>query len=146
MVLREVAAPFRYSVYAFCGAAQDECQVEQFMLRYQGAYPRAIRDLNMMLREWVPQKGPPFESETRAKRLRGDSCEFKAQEKRRKKAPRIMFFQDGRIVVCTNAFMKSVPGSTPDGEIDLCLSIRERYFAAKAANLRPKIRKGWALP
>jgi hypothetical protein len=146
MILREIAFPFRYAVYAVCVSIQDDCQVEQFMLEYQGAYPHAIRDLNKMLRGWVPQNGPPFESEERAKRLRDGACEFKAHEKRKKKAPRIMFFQDERIVVCTNAFMKPVPGSTPDEQIELCLSILKRYFADKTSGRLPEIRKGWALP
>jgi hypothetical protein len=56
-----------------------------------------------------------------------------------------MFFQDDRVVICTNAFMKPVPGSTPDEQIYLCLSIRRSYFADKAANRLPEIKKGWAL-
>jgi hypothetical protein len=92
------------------------------------------------------KKGVPFESEQRAKRLRDGACEFKAQEKRKKKAPRIMFFEDERFIICTNAFMKPATGSTPEKEINLCLSTRETYFADKAANRRPEIRKGWALP
>src|SRR6185295_10164151 len=60
MVLREIAA-HRYSVYAVCRLPAEECQVERFLLAHRSSYPKAMRDLNSMLRDYTPQHGPPFE-------------------------------------------------------------------------------------
>jgi hypothetical protein len=140
MVLREIAV-YRYSVYAVCRLPAEECQVERFLLAHRSSYPKAVRDLNTMLRDYTPQHGPPFEVEERAKRLRGDICEFRAREKRRKGVPRILFFEDGTTVICRTAFLKS--SSTPDPEIDQAIEIREEYFRHKPSRLH--ILKGWGV-
>src|SRR6185295_6079127 len=140
MVLREIAA-HRYSVYAVCRLPAEECQVERFLLAHRAAYPKAMRDLNSMLRDYTPQYGPPFEVEERAKRLRDDICEFRAREKRKVMVPRILFFEDGMTVVCTTAFLKS--SSTPDFEIDQAIEIRKEYFRHKLGRLH--ILKGWGV-
>jgi hypothetical protein len=144
MILREVAAPNRYSVYAVVDRPNADlgCEVERFLLKNQGRQPKAIRDLNEVLRRWAPKHGPPFELEHRAKRLRDGACEFRASQKRRRQVPRILFIEDGRVIICTNAFMKS--GATPQNEVDRCLDIGRQYFADKAIN-RIEVRKGWAV-
>jgi hypothetical protein len=139
MILREVALPRRYAVYAVCGFPTDEhCEVEDFLLLYRHSYPKAVRDLNTLLRDYTPQHGPPFENDQVAKRLREGICEFKASQKRKKKCPRILFFEDGKLIICTNAFLKD--GSTPDSEIDRAIQIRGRYFRHQ-----PEILKGWGV-
>ncbi|HEX3552320.1 MAG TPA: hypothetical protein VIA62_03725 [Thermoanaerobaculia bacterium] len=141
MILREVAT-HRFSVYAVCGfPGEEDCEVELFLLNNAHAYPRAMRDLSSALRHWTPQNGPPFEVEERAKRLREGICEFRAREKRKSKLPRILFFEDGMVVICTNAFLKT--GSTPDGEIDRAIEIRKAYFRHKRQG-HLRILKGWA--
>jgi hypothetical protein len=144
MVLREIALPSRYSVYAICDIPSERCQVEEFMLEHQRVYERAIGDLSAMMRDWVPQFGPPFESEDRARRLHSEICEFKAKQKRRRNAPRVLFFEDGRIVICTNAFMKP-PGSTPESEIEKAILLRSAYLLDRAG-LRLRVLKGWGVP
>jgi hypothetical protein len=142
MFVREVAT-HRYSVYAVCGFPLEmECEVEIFLHQYWHAYPKAMRALNTALRHWTPQYGPPYEVEERAKRLRDDICEFRAVEKRRKKLPRILFFEDGMRVICTNAFLKE--DSSPDHEIDRAIGIRREYFRQNPVKLN-RILKGWAL-
>ncbi|HYX24294.1 MAG TPA: hypothetical protein VFC23_09100 [Thermoanaerobaculia bacterium] len=142
MILREVAT-HRFSVYAVCGfPTEEECEVELFLLNNAHSHPRAMRDLNSALRDWTPQNGPPFEVEERAKRLRDDICEFRAREKGKSKLPRILFFEDGMSVICTNAFLKT--GSTPDGEIGRAIEIRKAYFRHEQhGHLR--VLKGWGL-
>jgi hypothetical protein len=140
MVLREIAV-HRYSVYAVCHLPAEECQVEQFLLAHRSSYPKAMRDLNSMLRDYTPQHGPPFEVEERAKRLRDDICEFRAREKRRERVPRVLFFEDGMSVICTTAFLKR--SSTPDFEIDQAIEIRSEYFSHKPSRLH--ILKGWGV-
>ena len=56
MILREIAC-WRYSVYAVCDE-RGRCQVEDFLLANQHAYPRAVHDLHVMLCDRVPQHGP----------------------------------------------------------------------------------------
>lgn len=142
MILREVALPFRYLVFAVCDLPGGECQVERFLVDHQFEYPRAIRDLNTMLCQWTPQHGPPFEVEERARRLRDGICEFRAREKRKRRAPRILFFEDGRTIICTSAFLKS--SSTPDPEIERAVASRAEYFAHKPRPFR--ILRGWGVP
>jgi hypothetical protein len=105
-----------------------------------------MRRLNTALRDWTPQHGPPFEVEEQAKRLRDGICEFRAREKRQKKLPRILFFEDGMKVICTNAFLKQ--GSTPDDEIHRAIEMRDEYFSHGYFRHRfaPRILKGWGLP
>jgi hypothetical protein len=144
MRLREVAS-YRYQVYAVCGSPTEmDCEVEQFLLQYSQSYPKAMRNLNTILRSWTPQHGPPYEVEERAKRLRGDICEFRAEERRQKKVPRILFFEDGMRIICTNAFLKK--GSTPDHEIDRAVEIRREYFRQNPLDDLTNILKGWGLP
>src|SRR3954447_22725061 len=104
MVLREVAV-YRYSVYAVCDSREEEgndCEVEEFLQENRQSYPRAMKDLNVMLRKWTPQHGPPIDDEgQRAKRLRDGICEFRAREKGKKQVPRILFFEDGKDIICT---------------------------------------------
>ncbi|HEX7182063.1 MAG TPA: hypothetical protein VF756_09485 [Thermoanaerobaculia bacterium] len=138
MVLREVAF-YRYAVYAICSLPSEECQVERFLIESWQAYPKAMRDLNSMLREWTPQHGPPFEVEERAKRLRDGICEFRAREKGKKQVPRILFFEDGMNIICTSGFLKL--SSTPDIEIARAVEARAEYFAHKPDRLR--FLKGW---
>jgi len=142
MLLREVAT-YRYHVYAVCGfPGEEECEVEKFLQENQHSYPRAMKDLNIALRNWTPQHGPPFANDERAKRLRDGICEFRAREKGQKKLPRILFFEDDVRIICTNAFFKE--GSTPDHEIDRAIEIRTEYY--RQPFVRYRILKGWALP
>jgi hypothetical protein len=144
MILREVAAPHRYSVYAVVDKPllDRDCEVERFLLENQAHQPKAMRDLNVMLTVWVPQYGPPFESEDRAKQLRDGAAELRASQRRRQQVPRILFIEDGKIIICTNAFMKS--GATPQAEIERCLDLCRHYIEDKAG-YRVEIRKGWAI-
>lgn len=146
MILREVAI-HRYSVYAVCGfPTEEECEVEKFLLENWDSYKKSMLDLNVALRNWTPQHGPPYEAEERAKRLRDQICEFRARERRLPKLPRILFFEDEMRVICTNAFLKH--GSTPDYEIERAVEIRKEYFRHNyfRHGQIPIIRKGWALP
>ncbi|HEX6899132.1 MAG TPA: type II toxin-antitoxin system RelE/ParE family toxin [Thermoanaerobaculia bacterium] len=141
MLLREVAT-YRYHVYAVCGfPGEEECEVEKFLQEHQDSYPKAMKDLNTALRNWTPQHGPPFVDE-RAKRLRDGICEFRAREKRQKKLPRILFFEDSMRIICTNTFFKE--GSTPDHEIERAIEIRTDYF--RQSFVEHRILRGWALP
>ena len=139
MNLREVALPRRYSVQAACGFPTDEdCEVENFLLENRHSYPKAVKDLNTLLQKYVPQYGPPFENDQIAKRLRNGISEFKASQKRKPKCLRILFFEDGKTIICTNAFLKET--TTPDDQIDRAIIIRSRYF--RNTN---KILKGWGV-
>src|SRR5687767_10216617 len=111
MILRQVALPKRFSVYAVCLLPDGGCQVERFMQEIQHQYPYSIKVIDTTLRHRVPTSGPPFSEPSLAKRLRGDACEFKGREKKAtRRAPRVAFFEDGQIIVCTNAFLKDTPG------------------------------------
>jgi hypothetical protein len=141
MILREVAV-HRYSVYAVCGfPTEEQCEVEIFLNQYRHSYPKAMRDLDVSIRVWTPQHGPPFEVEERAKRLRGGICEFRARERRKDKLPRVLFFEDGMRIVCTNAFLKK--GSTPDEQIDRAIAIRTQYVQVRWKTHR--ILRGWGV-
>jgi hypothetical protein len=145
MILREVAV-YRYSIYAVCDFRKEEgrdCEVEEFLHETWKSYPKAMRDLNTMLRQWTPQYGPPFDDAgQRAKRLRDGICEFRAKEKGKRQVPRILFFEDDKEIICANAFFKE--SSTPDHEIERAIIIRRCYFRAKARG-RKHIRRGWKL-
>src|SRR5262245_29604450 len=138
MILQEVAV-HRYAVYAVSGLPSGGCEVEQFLLRTRSSHPRAISDLRSMLRDYLPQHGPPFEAEERAKRLRDNICELKAREKRKPGLPRVFFFEDGMAIICTSAFLKL--GPTPDSEFDRAIAMRTEYFQCKPDRLI--IAKGW---
>lgn len=144
MFVREVAS-YRYSVYAVCGfPSEKDCEVEIFLLQHWGSYPTAMLHLNTVIHDWTPQYGPPYEEEAqRAKRLRDGICEFRASQKRQRKLPRILFFEDGMRVICTNAFLKE--GSTPQHEIERAIEIRKEYFRQDPVGLG-NILKGWPMP
>jgi hypothetical protein len=147
MTLREVAG-WRYSIFAVCDD-RGECQVERFLLEIRGRYPRAVRDLNAIMQDYVPQHGPPFEVEERAKRLRDDICEFRSWQRAKKKGRavriglRVLFFEDGAAIVCTSCFEKPILGTTLDDEIDLAIGLRARYFQEKTHQLT--ILRGWGV-
>ena len=119
------------------------CQVETFLREHWHSYPRAMRQLNAFMRHYTPQHGPPYEVAQHAKKLRDDICEFRASEKRRREFPRILFFEHGQAVICTNAFFKT--SSTPDEEIKKATEMREEYL--RQTPFAPnQILKGWSLP
>ncbi|HVT17476.1 MAG TPA: hypothetical protein VHQ90_15005 [Thermoanaerobaculia bacterium] len=147
MTLREIQS-WRYSIYALCDES-GSCQVEHFLLESRQAYPRAVRDLDSIMRQWVPQHGPPFEVEERARKLRDEICEFKAWEKVKKQKRvarvllRVLFFEDGAKIICTSGFVKT--DSTPDDQIDEAVELRATYFQEKEQGVSQRILQGWGV-
>jgi hypothetical protein len=142
MRLREVASPFRYSVFAVCDDS-GICQVENVLLSLKnGGYDRAVANIMATMRDWTPQFGPPLDVDERARRLREDICEFRASQKKKKQVLRVFFFMHESEVVCTSAALKRHP--TPDERIAEAIVIREQYLRCLPTKDFEYLR-GWAL-
>lgn len=144
MILREVSARRRFHVYAICDLDDGRCQIEEFMQLHYAEQQVAISALNALMTRITPSDGPPFCNEQLAKRLPESVCEFKAREKKAKQVPRVFFFEDGHLIICTNAFMK--PTSRWDDEFKKCRDLRDEYFLTKARRQSFSVRKGWGVP
>lgn len=150
MILRRVAPPNRYAVWAI-ESDLGLCQVEEFLFEHRSGQPRAMKTFEVLLRRTVPQIGPPWDNSEFVARLRGGVCEFKAREKGAgqpgrgpMEVPRILFFEDGPNIICTHAFMKRLPGSTDDREIDACIKQAADYQRLKRAGTPLQFsKKGW---
>jgi phage-related protein len=107
---------------------RDRCQVLDFLGGPEASQRVARRHLLFFLRFILPETGPPRDNADLCKSLGEGIFELRRQPKGPKL--RVLFFyDDGRRIVCTNAFVKAE--RTPRSEIELARDLRKRYFEAK---------------
>jgi phage-related protein len=104
------------------------CPALDFIAALGANYTAAKRGLLRVLRVELPQDGPPARNTQRCKSLGGGIFEIRRQPKGQKL--RVLFFyDDGRRIVCTNAFAKAE--RTPRNEVELARAAKQRYLKAK---------------
>lgn len=105
-------------------------QVLDFLAGEMDASCRALADgMLALLRRRVPVTGPP--GGELSSDVGDDILEFRKQPKKGPKLRVLFFYDAGRIVVCTNAFLKAGRKLPPE-EKRRAVAIRHRYFEAKA--------------
>jgi hypothetical protein len=109
-------------------APRDRCQVLDFLGGPETSQRVARRHLLFFIRFVLPLTGPPRDNADLCKSLGEGIFELRRQPKGPKL--RVLFFyDDGRRIICTNAFVKAE--RTPRSEIELARDLRKRYFDAK---------------
>ena len=108
---------------------REDCHVLDVLVALGANCPAAGKMLRR-LRSVIPEHGPNFENDQKAKHLDDGICEFKEQPQRGPK-PRVFFFADGQTFICTEALAKR--GDELSNFIARAKAIRETYFADKAA-------------
>ena len=109
---------------------RGHCQVLDFLGQLGAGYAVARRAMLLFLQVRLPQDGPPVNNALLCKPLGDGLFELRRQPKGQKL--RVVFFYDeGRRVVCTNAFSKAE--TTPRTELALAKAQRKRYLTAKLA-------------
>lgn len=107
---------------------RGRCPVLDFIATLGANYAAAKRGLLRLLRVELPQDGPPVHNAQRCKPLGGGIFEIRRQPKGQKL--RVLFFyDDGRRIVCTNAFAKAE--RTPRSQVEQARAARQRYLKAK---------------
>jgi phage-related protein len=107
---------------------RGRCPVLDFIAALGANYEAAKRALLRVLRIELPQDGPPVHNTQRCKSLGGGIFEIRRQPKGQKL--RVLFFyDDGRRIVCSNAFAKAE--RTPRNEVEQARAARQRYLKAK---------------
>ena len=114
----------RWDVLAVCGPRGD-CPLLELLA---GLEAQLVTDGRAMLRllSFVAEQGPPRNVDISHK-LSGDIWELIAGRLRV-----LWFYDEGRLVVCSHAFVKRTR-KTPAGEIARAQASYEAYRAAKAA-------------
>lgn len=109
---------------------RGRCQVLDFLGQLGAGYAVARRVMLLSLQVRLPQEGPPMNNVQLCKPLGDGLFELRRQPKGQKL--RVVFFYDeGRRIVCTNAFCKAE--TTPRTELSLARAQRKRYLMAKLA-------------
>jgi phage-related protein len=109
---------------------RGRCQVLDFLGQLGAGYAIARRVMLLFLQFRLPQDGPPMNNVQLCKPLGDGLFELRRQPKGQKL--RVVFFYDeGRRIVCTNAFCKAE--TTPQTELSLARVQRKRYLMAKLA-------------
>jgi len=109
---------------------RGRCQVLDFLGQLGVGYAVARRVMLLFLQLRLPQDGPPMNNAQLCKPLGDGLFELRRQPKGQKL--RVVFFYDeGRRIVCTNAFCKAE--TTPRTELLLARAQRKRYLMAKLA-------------
>ncbi|HEV7784048.1 MAG TPA: type II toxin-antitoxin system RelE/ParE family toxin [Thermoanaerobaculia bacterium] len=109
---------------------RGRCQVLDFLSQLDAGYTVARRVMLLFLQVRLPQDGPPANNALLCKPLGDGLFELRRQPKGQKL--RVVFFYDeGRRIVCTNAFSKAE--TTPRTELALAKAQRKRYLMAKLA-------------
>jgi phage-related protein len=105
---------------------RGSCQVVEFLLDSEGTHRAAAKSLYNLLRDRVPQLGPP-PGEPLCKHLGDGVYEFRKQPKGKKL--RVLWFYGGTsVIVCTAAFTKAE--RTPRIKIEQLKFLRGQYWAA----------------
>lgn len=110
-------------------ADREGAQVLDFLFVRISSEPMA-RKMLATLRERVPVEGPPIHNKQRASHLRDHISELKTGPKRGAKL-RVLYFRDGKSIVCTEALVKDTKMVSPIA-IDRAVRTREQYFKDKA--------------
>ena len=109
---------------------RGRCQVLDFLDQLGPNYAAARRLMLVFLQSRLPEDGPPVSNVQLCKPLGDGLFELRRQPKGQKL--RVVFFYDeGRRIVCTNAFCKAE--TTPRTELALARSLRKHYLMAKLA-------------
>jgi phage-related protein len=109
---------------------RGRCQVLDFLDHLGAGYAAARRAMLLFLQVRLPQDGPPVNNVQLCKPLGDGLFEIRRQPKGQKL--RVVFFYDeGRRIVCTNAFCKAE--TTPRTELLLAKAQRKRYLMARLA-------------
>lgn len=87
-----------------------------------------------LLREFVPERttNPRVTNENMSKKLEDDLFEFKRGSKKGPKVRVLYFYESGRTIVCTHAFLKSTQ-TTPELEKATARTLRDDYRQAASA-------------
>ena len=107
---------------------RGRCPVLDFIAALDANYEAAKQALLRVLRIELPQHGPPACRTQLCKSL-GDGIFELRRQPRGKKLRVLFFYDDGRRIVCTNAFAKAE--RTPRNEVELARGARLRYLKAK---------------
>jgi hypothetical protein len=105
---------------------RGECPVIQLLNDSGAPGERMLADLL----ESIPQRGPPMRNLEVSKHLRDKIYEFRESVTRGGTLRLLWFYDEGRVVVCTNGVLKK-GDKTPDGLIDAAIEIRKAYFVSK---------------
>ncbi len=81
------------------------------------------------LKEYVPNRGPPKNSEA-SKPLRDKILEFREPVTKGGTLRLLYFYDEGHVVVCANGVLKK-SDKTPDDLIDAAVAIRTAYVEAR---------------
>jgi len=109
---------------------RGRCQMLDFLGQLSAGYATAGRVMLLFLKLRLPQDGPPVNNALLCKPLGDGLFEFRRQPKGQKL--RVVFFYDeGRRIVCTNAFCKAE--TTPRTELLYAKAQQKRYLMAKLA-------------
>src|SRR5215213_11237852 len=122
----------KYAVWSMCNE-DDTCPVIEVLKEVSAEHPDLVATITAMLFEEVPDKGPPLDDPLRAKALYYDLLyELKADKdvaRRKHLGLRVAFFEDtfddGPVIICAHAFLKS--RGTPDRDVQVALAERSRY-------------------
>ena len=109
---------------------RGHCQVLEFLEALAPNYHTARDSMLILLRDVLPQSGPPRHNEI-SKSLGGGIFELRRQPKGRKL--RVVYFYDsGFRIICTSAFTKAE--TTPIVEIASARFLARRYREARFRN------------
>jgi len=121
MILFEIAKA-GYALYAI-GKDEQHCQLRDF-LDTIGSNLQKDGDRVLALLKRAAQKGPPRNTEI-SHQIKDEIFEF-IQGRLRV----LWFYDQGKLILCTHVFIKKTQ-KTPAAEIDLAISIREKYLEEK---------------
>jgi phage-related protein len=116
----------RWEVLATCDH-RGGCPVSDFLGSLTGAYQAAAEQMFALLRQIIPENGPP-KGEPLCKSLGDGLYELRKQPKG-KKLRVVWFYGGGPVIVCTSAFTKAE--RTPRTEIARAKILQRRYWEAK---------------
>ncbi|HZF10715.1 MAG TPA: type II toxin-antitoxin system RelE/ParE family toxin [Thermoanaerobaculia bacterium] len=115
-----------WEVLAVCDL-RGRCQVLDFLDDFERSSPAAAYAMIALLRQTLPQEGPP-RSEPLCKSLGNGIYELRKQPKG-KKLRVVWFYGVGQVVVCTYAFSKAE--KTPQIRVEQSRLLRKQYLAAR---------------
>lgn len=109
---------------------RGKCQVLDFLMELNNQ--KLAERMMALLTQHVPENGPQKQNENISKKLRDGIYEFKRGPKKGKKLRVLYFFDEGNVVLCTEAFTKGE--RTPEESIDRAVRLKDQYLEEKKNN------------